>query len=508
MTKRYATLMTDGDADQLQEAAEDVAWLTSQGCGPTEAIAKVASAARFPVPKTRLLTYAYTNGVAAEKRFSPGGPFERLAEFPMPDPNEIHRLVYGEPEKEAELPFDPFGHDSDSSRSKTASVPVGFLPLGMATFDRDISRLDRSEIRALFGLPVKTAGDRETDDDGNPIGCGFSIAHTSIRIGLGPAVTDEGNERDESGPSQSFQDKLSSMIRGLPPEPANELETTLIRMLGLKKKAMIDANAEADDAFYAACRSLDRLGGKLNHRHLSPETKRAGLLSVRAYHPEIADLLLPYPGEVNARLIKESACGPLDVNASHPWVAEAAALERELGTVADLTLAANRKTAEYRAVRRLYEHRAALKKTADWSSFLAGSLMPGIGSGAKDLLLGSDQSERKKAIENEVLGELDDPWHDLQLRDIKTRSMINRFGTSDEVLSAYPMSKLLKRYNRLLQTVPNLMRDETQANALLTQYMTQGGGMAPSEIKPALEMNKLDPRKTSLEKREKKSTDE
>ena len=50
MTKHYAELMSDTDAELLQEAAADIAWLTSQGESPTDAIAKVASAARFSTP--------------------------------------------------------------------------------------------------------------------------------------------------------------------------------------------------------------------------------------------------------------------------------------------------------------------------------------------------------------------------------------------------------------------------------------------------------------------------
>ena len=505
---RQATLMTDADVEQLQEAGSDIAWLTSQGYSPTAAIAKVASAARFPVPKTRLLTYAYANGVAAEKRASSGGPFERLAEFTLPDPDEIHRLVYGEPVKEAEFVPDTLGFEEALFEQpvKTAALPANFLPHGMATFGHDLSQMEAQEIRNLFGLSVKTADDSDTDEDGHPVGQGFTVTRTTISIGLG-----QGDDREEHDTNldipASFQEKLSALVKRMSPQAADELETTLLQLLGAKKSAMIAANAEADDAFHTACRSLDRFGNKLRDRHLSAETKRAGLLSVNAYHPEIAAMLAPYPGEVDARLIKDASHESLQVTRHHPWVAEAAALHDELETVARLTVEANEKTAAYQAVSRLWQHRSHIKKSADWSSFLAGSLTPGIGTGAKELLMGSDSSRAKSDARREVAESLNDEWHDLLLRDIETKSMVNEFGTHDPILGSYGPKKLLDGYNDLIRTAPDTMRNPALARALLRQSMSQGN-MALTEYVPALQINKLDPRKNLREQGEKKKHDE
>jgi len=508
MMTRQAVLMTDADVEQLQEAGADIAWLTSQGDSPTAAIAKVASAARFPVPKTRLLTYAYSNGVAAEKRASSGGPFERLAEFTLPDPDEIHRLVYGEPAKETQGIPDSLGFDESlfDQPAKTAAAPADVLPHGMSTFDHDPSRMEPQEIRDLFGLPMKTAGASETDGNGHPVGQGFTVTRTTISIGLGRGDEDE-HEASDPIPDlpASLQEKLSSLVKRMSPQMADELETTLLQLLGVKKSAMIAANAEADDAFHAACQSLDRLGAKLRDRHLNAESKRAGLLSVNAYQPEIAAMLAPYLGEVDARLVKDASHASLQVTRNHPWVAEATALNDELEAVAGLTVEANRKTAAYQAVRQLWQHRANLKKSADWSSFLAGSLTPGIGVGAKELLMGSDSSRAKSDARREVAESLHDEWHDLLLRDIETKSMVNEFGSNDPILGGYDRKKLLDGYNDLIRTAPDTMRNPALARALLRQSMSQGN-MALTEYVPALQINKLDPRKHLREPEEKKET--
>ena len=504
MTRRYAELMNEQDADALQEAADDVSYLTSQGLSPTDAIAKVASAAGFPLHKTRLLTYAYTNGVAAEKRASGGGPLERLAEFPMPDPKEIQRLVYGEQEKHADSIPDSLGPDYfhiEPQQKKASYGASGFLPKGMATFDMDISQMSRNDIRNLFGM-AKTA---DCDSEENKEPQGFSLSRTEIHIGLCPEASDEESPKSAESP-KSLEECLRCRMPVMPPDLADTLETILPQLLGEKKSAMIEANAEADDAFTLLKTSLDKFGVRLNHKHLLPSFKRAGLASVHAYYPDIASMLGPYLDEINTQLIKESSYALTDVTVRHPWVKEAETLQSEIQRVAELTVAANLKSAEYQAVLHLYTHRDKIKKSAGWGAFLAGSVLGKGTQGAtgdrmRGMVFGSDQSKRKSAIRNEVLDELDDPLHDLNLQDIATAGMLSDFAANDEILRAFDQKHLLRGYNALLHTAPKTMRDKAPARALLQQYMTQGR-MAPTELMPALQMNKLVPQTGIAERRD------
>jgi len=488
--------MSDADAELLQEAAADVAYLTSQGESPTNAIAKVAAAARFSKQKTNLLTYAYSNGVAAEKRGSTGGPFERLGAFPLPDPAAIHQLVYGEPPKTATtLPDSLWPDETDNV---TSTVSESFLPHGMATFETDPTSMDHAELRTMFGMEPKTA----TGEEDNTTG--LSISQTRISISLGtPSPGDSAMPDSPKSLQEHLCDRIGTI--GLP----DDLETTLLKMLGRTKEAMIQTNAEADDAFVHAQASLDTLGHKLGSRHLEPHFKRAGLLSVNACYPQIASLLGPYLDEVNSHLIKNASHESLDVTVNHPWVSEAGTLQQELEAVAELTITANRKSAEYAAVCSLYNNRGDLRKRANWSSFLAGSLMPGLSGTAKNLLVGSDQSGEKASIRRELLDDLDDRLHDLSLQDIGVQSMMSDFGTNDEILSAYGKKRLLHGYNDLIRTAPGTMRNPALARSMLQQYMTQGR-MAPTEYMPALQMNKLDPRKETItkDKEKKKESDE
>ena len=483
--KKQVTLMTDKDAELLQEAGDDVAYLTSQGYTPTEAIAKVASAAQFPASKTNLLIYAYNNGMAEEKRACLGGPFERLAEFAIPDPKEIHRLVYG---------------TDTSNQQKTASVTSDSLPSDMAMFDKDISGMSREDIRSLFGLgPQKTASEAECiDEKDDPKHQSLSILRTTIQIGISP-----GDKKSASG-HQALRDTLGGVV---PKEVWGDLEPTLLGLLKAKKTAMCAANMDAEKAFANVQAYLDTLGGRLSHRHLEPTFKRAGLASVNAYYPTVASLLKPYVGEVDAFLIKESSYDATEVTIHHPWVKEAEVIQKELEAVADLTVLANRKSAEYEAVCHLYKCRDEIRKSANWSSFLAGSLTgPNTMSGVKGLLFGQDQSGPKASARKDVMDDLDDQMHELDLQDLSTRSMLSDFTTHDDILKAYSQKQLMSGYNDLLKTAPKTMRNKATARAMLQQYLTQGR-MAPTEFMPALQMNKLDPHKDSIDSKEKKKDD-
>jgi hypothetical protein len=398
-------------------------------------------------------------------------------------------------------------YDNLGRRQKTASfASTGFLPKGMATFDTDVSQMSRSEIRDLFGL-AKTAEDEDcdTDYDSDCKPTGFSISRTTVRFGLGNSAETNDNDKcdnKECNKHETLQDALRAGMPFMPDEMANSLESEIFpQLLQAKESAMTEANAEADDAFVSLRTAVDDFGKRLNSHHLEPSFKRAGLASVHAYYPDVAGLMKGCLSEVNAYFVKNATYSPTDITIRHPWVEEARVLNDGLQRVADLTVIANRKSAEYQAMKHLYDHRDKIKKSASWGAFLGGNMIsaPAL-AGAQKLILGSDQSKQKSAISRDVLSELDDPMHDLNLRDIATMGMLSDFASNDEILSAFGQKNLLRDYTALLHTAPKTMRDKAQARALLQQYMTQGR-MAPTELTSALQMNKLIPQDRLTDRR-------
>jgi hypothetical protein len=511
-TSNRVQLIDDKSVEALQDAGDQVSDLTLQGYHPTEAVAKVASALQLPLHKTELLIYAYNNGVSAEKRASAGGPFERLQSFPLADPVKVKELVYGAEAFQTKSASLSLSDNSDSN----GNAGLDFLPLGMATFDTDLSGMTQDEASAALGFETKTAGagtDKEDAAVGDDDNSGLSISRTTVRIELCPTPKKEKDARFVHKIPESVQEQIEAGFKMMSPELNSDIETSLLQALGIKEGAMHRANGEADTAYAEMLGLLEGMRHNIQSRHLSPSFKSAGLTSVNAYYPDIASILSSYVGEVDAYLIKHAECSLLDTTVNHPWVAEAKRLYESMEKVAGLTVTANRCTEEYKAVCDLYKNRARYK-AADWRQFLAEESEPEKKeAGVADLLglshIGSEGAKKvrglfdpeaevvlkkKEKLTRDALSGLDDPLHESTLRDIDIQNMIGDFSVNDEILSAFPLPDLLTSYNDLLRVSPNAMRNRAQARSLLQQYMTQGR-MAPTELLPALEMNRLAARK-------------
>jgi hypothetical protein len=501
MTKKRAQLMSEDDLAVIENASDEVSDLTLQGYSPTDAIAKVASAYKFPIHKTELLTYAYTNGVAAEKRASAGGPFDRLQSFPVPDPVRIRELVYGKTSE-------------DATDTKTASVDI--MSLGMKMFDTDLTGVSPENVREMLGFKqVKTAESEDSDSSKeDKSGHGMSITQTTVRVSLyNPAKKKEADGRYVHKIPETTQEHLDAGLKMMSPELSNEIDSILSRFINNKSAEVYKARAEADDAYHSVYALLGDMDRHIKARNLTPSFKAAGLASINAYYPDVAKILAERVGEVDAYLIKTAEYLPTDVSAAHPWVFYAKQIYETMEKTAELNVEVQLRESEYAAASYLYNNRPRYK-AADWMPFTkdadveswinkfvpkgvadaaavakgvksVGGSMFGFG-GNKD-----DKSDKKKHdIYRSVASDMYSPSHTLNLKDIEVKNMLNDFAVNDEILSAFPINDILKGYNDLLRTAPSTMRTKAQARALLQQYMTQGR-MAPTELMPALQMNKL-----------------
>jgi hypothetical protein len=505
--------MSENECAVIEDASEEVAVLTTQGYSPTEAIAKVASAYQFPLHKTELLTYAYTNGVAAEKRASLGGPFERLSTFPIPDPVKIRELVYGKSDTGGEI-----------SDTKTASM-FEAMPLGMRMFDIDLTNVPSESVRDTLGLSTKTASS-ECDCEGE-CNCdadkkqksrnGMSITQTTVRVSLyNPSAKNKQDDRFVHKIPETMQERLDAGLKMMSPELSNEIDSVLSHFINDKQAEIYRVRGEADEAYQNVFGLLSGMDRLIQARNVTPSFKAAGLASINAYYPEVAKLLSTRIGEVDAYLLKTATYSPLDVSLEHPWVDCAKQIHNALDKTAESTLHVQECEEEYIAATHLFNNRPRYK-AADWATFTKGASLinpkdliamsvnpkgladldslagkvKGLGGSALGFS-GKDNkgSKQKYDAYQDVIDDVYDPLHALDLKDIESKNMLNDFSVNDEILSAFPMNDILKGYNDLLQTAPSTMRSKAQARALLQQYMTQGR-MAPTELMPALQMNKL-----------------
>jgi hypothetical protein len=494
--------MTDGDIGVLEEAMDDVTYLISNGSTPTSAIAKVASAAELNKHQTNLLIYAYTNGMAAEKRGSIGGPLQRLGAFDLPDVQEVHRLVYGEPptDKSAGLYGNDLFYAPDTLGGyKAASIDRDVLPYGLASFDIDVRQHDPDVIRELFGYTAKTASERDKEEGIKP--SGITISKTTISIGKIP--TKENTPEKDDGfyhkiPS-SIEEMMECGFRPISVDAIEDLISTLTKQVSSKHAAWIAANAEADDEYRRIPVKLAELGRELNHIQISPQYKAAGLASVRAIYPEVADMLLPFITDINGYLIKDAGITASDISIKHDWVSKAADIYEQLKKVAELNLAAQHCAEEYQTICELY---ADVHKRIAVQEKTAGVLPFAMGMGTAkfvnmDSVLSDTSGDLYRKERAKLLDRADNRLSKIEREDIGVLSNINDFSTNDEILSAYPREELVRNYVELLQIAPTAMRRKATARAMLQQKMTQGR-FAPTELVPALQLNKLDAHKSTL----------
>jgi hypothetical protein len=510
MTKKYVKPMGVKEAEILEEAAEDVTHLIEQGDTPTAAIVKVASAAELTKHQTNLLIYAYTNGMAAEKRAEAGGPFERLGEYPLPDVKEVHRLVFGEPEEKVAMYNGLFNDPNPAIKTASAS---NILPYGMQTFDVDISQLDKEVVRELFGFRAKTAAERD-EEEGHKPHC-ISMTRMTISCGKLPCDDDDCEDtKDDDGYYHKMptciEDMMERGLKPIAPDILNEFMSTLTSKVNEKRGEMISANSLANEAYIIANAKAAQFAAKLNHSAIPVETKAAGLASVKAFYPDIADIIAPTATEVNGYLIKAAGLdNPLAISAKHPWVAEARDVQLQLEKAASLTITAQQKAAEYKATWELYTKqlkKPQQKNAGTLGGFAMGALMRGLESQANTTTSEDVEKETRRQREN-LLAELDDRLSNVQRDDVGVLSNINDFAVNDEILKAYPKEELLNKYTELLRVSPSAMRRKATARAMLQQQMTQGR-FAPTELLPALQINKLDPHKSSLKDFRDENTDD
>jgi len=507
--------------ESLQEASEDVTYLTSQGYSATDAVAKVASAASLTKHQTDLLIYAYSAGIASEKRASAGGPFARLAEYDLPDPVKVKEIVFGGhsdmPKKEASV-------SPDKDGIKTASAK---LPFDLRNLNKDLSTLTSEEITGLFSPAVKKAESEDAESILEKLrkpGSGVSMTRITVSISA-PKKKDCGceeecdccdNEDDGFVHSipQTDEERSCAGLKMMSPELSGMVDAALKEMLKESEVKKINARAEASREYARLGGMAQQLGERIQRQFEDSGYKAAGLASMRAFYPGVEEIVRPYIHEVLTAAVKTAKYDLLAVSRQHEFVGLAKEVHDQMEKAAELTIYANEAKAYYDELLDTYKNRPRGKK-ADWmkvSGLFSGAVDVGrkivntpketvgkyqeLGSqpwftGEKRPLYSDAHKARLQEDADEVnrqYGRLASPMSALTAKNIAVYSMLNDFKVNDEILKAYSTPDLLEAYSMLAKTAPHLMRDKAFAKALLQQHMTQGR-FAPTELEPLLKMD-------------------
>jgi hypothetical protein len=448
---------------QLEDAVDDLVYLTDQGETPTDALVKVASAAQFSEGMIRLVAAAYNNGVSSEKRASGGSLFERFGDFELADGEAAvrrvhpHRVSDGQKtEKSSSFSFSRFEKSASYSDDGEDDFPLD-------AYTRDWSGCSPQEMRDMFGLPD------EAPEEPLP------KKSVSITISLV-------KRKDEPKREETWDDLVSGQSCCSDSFSLFDLDQGALQLRKEKEKERIGANVAADAAFQKLLLAVKELDAALTHSHMSSEEKRAGLDSIRFYYPDVYQfaegLLEDYPN----RRIKNASADLSRISALHPFVPIAKRINEYARETVRTGLNARGKAAEWEVAEEIWRNRKSLYKSAA-TIFNVGEWLPTSPSAMK-----SEISERKRDIRNDLRDEIHNPMQELRIRNIDVQSMLNDFIVNDEILSAYPADDVFAAYNELSRAVPEAMRSKAFARSALQQHLSQGR-MAVDEYAPLAKLD-------------------
>jgi hypothetical protein len=511
--QKRANMIDASGVETLADAADDVAYLVDQdGMSPTRAVAKVASAAHLSGDQLKLLVYTYNNLGAAEKRASAGNALAKLADYKLANYADAYRLVFG-----GQAAADTESAAPSGAHTKRASFDV-------SVFKTDIADTPLSVVDRMLGIAgnTKTAseddsGDSDKEHDPDCV-CPCCIEDGEHKPKKLTRITISITGSGDMNPHKMF-DKMPEHVKSMIP-------AEILRMFESKSAEYSVARAEADDEYAHIADMVGELAHDINNTH-SPEPahyKAAGLAAIHELYPSVSALLPAVIKEIPARLLKEAAytLNVCDVTSSHPYIAAAKQIDTQLTKVADLTAKAQRLGCERRAIRDFFNEYDRIQKTALFSMmesrldlsdqeqvpekknntkiasaatlFLSNLASRGLIAGTSALasqgLQQSGLNEDGDTVKNNLFQSLDNRLHESNLRDIEIQSLINDLSVNDDVLHKFPREDIVATFNDLYRTAPLMMRNPVQARLFLRQYMTQGS-MAPTEIMPALQMNKM-----------------
>jgi hypothetical protein len=101
-----------------------------------------------------------------------------------------------------------------------------------------------------------------------------------------------------------------------------------------------------------------------------------------------------------------------------------------------------------------------------------------IGAGAAALGLSQPNSE---GVRRKALGEVYDPIHEVTLKGIHAKAMLNDMLSNDPIISSYDPGEVMTAYNSLAKLSPNLVQQPAVIRGLLRRMLQQEGVLEPHE---------------------------
>jgi hypothetical protein len=417
MAKTMSRMTKEGET-RLRDALDEVVDLVNDGKDPDDAIVKVATDRSVPAGHVNLMVAAYNTGRTTRHRESHSSLLDKAADFPIADAPSILERLY------------PTRVKSAAAIEREAGVHVSYS-LSPAWYARN--RHETGMEKA-----AKAADWRMVDK----------------AVPLYPTVRDQ-----EAGERVKLARQKTAMA-----DEQDRLEASRVQneiMLGFEKLA----------EYFGTPGNLALADVRENVETLFGKEGVAIVNQLRRTRPN---------------LVKTAATGRFHSAMGEPYhtVAHLVDLAGRLRHVVN----GNEKRASDRA--------AALEElerpfvSAPRSSLLDPLPLPGTKAAADagfwpnfNALVAKDVAEPmwaglrppdKDKLVDKQLSAIATPEHEQQLRDIKTRAMLEEMLTHDPVLSGHHRDEVLNAFNEVSQLAPRSSQQPLLMNALLRKRLQQG----------------------------------
>lgn len=415
---------------KLMTVIEKTAELVNDGNTPNEAIVKAASEAKLRPGEISLVVHAYNTGRTGRQRNDGADPFEKAAEFALADTAEIMEIMYPSQVKTAAAT-----HNDESVSTDYSYSPAPMLARRRVQEKQATTGIDW---RSMGGKPIVPAAPLPVDE-----GHRYKVA--SAQVDKSRKAAEECRRKQASAFDQlgrTFMD-LTTYFRRTDAQPISVVKEAVMLLHGDKGEQLMDqlvhvtpgltklsshtctTNAAELDCtkapFPAVARFMSELGDYA-------EKRAAYEQSVRDYETEAGNALNPFANPAVSSSILGRSSDMRDKAASSFDITDPLKI---LGT--------------YSLVSRTMGPLAEKLKSPD------------------------DSVKVHKAV-----GQLNDPDHEMKLREINTGAMLQDLMLNDPVISGYDPSEVTGAFNDISQISPSVSDQRMLMQGLLRKRLQQG----------------------------------
>lgn len=432
---------------KLMSVIEKTASLVTEGMTPNQAIIKAAGDAQLRPGDVSLVVHAYNTGRTSRQRLDGDDPFEKAAQFQLADTSEILESLYPTTVKTA----------AARHTETVVSTEYSYSPEPM--LDR-MGRAKRAganiDWRMMNGVEITTPAPLPVDD-----GHRYKKAAANVQRSRDTAEgarAKEASAFDQLG--KTFMD-LTTYFRRPDALPLPVVKEAAILLHGGKGEQLLDQLVVVTPALTKMANH--RLGGSLLGEH--------GRSAFSVVVNDVDTSKAPFPiisqfiGELRDYAEKQAAHAAA-VTAYEICVGD------HLGPFVDPCVSPSilSQSSDAREKFAMTLGMSGMDLTDPLKMLGTYSLVSRTTGPMADKLKGPDDNAKL----NKAVSQLNDPAHEMRLREINTQAMLQDLMLNDPVISGYDPQQVTGAFNDISQISPSVSDQRMLMQSLLRKHLQQG----------------------------------